>query len=212
MPYQRKPFQVPPRYEIDALLSRDLKTPHVAFEVMQELWCAIEGGLPKDYFRPDSSLLEPEIVVSDIGRWSTMMGNGFVVALETSGGILCFSRALHSVRIVGHRKAIAILEQVRELLQQSGFEAFTDFPDDPIYGWREEWDDQSGALDANGSEQLAKATGEHGVDLDRQWWAIERSYFESRTAVDVNDPPLEYAVCNYLVANRALLGSRKVVT
>jgi hypothetical protein len=211
----RAPYRPPPQYDIDALLDAGLSQPDAAFSVVDSLWTAIEGvpkSLEHDYFRPDSMLLEPEIAVADICRFSTTMGNGFSVNLGYPGGILRFSRALRSLRLVGHPKALTIMETVLQRLQELGFRAFTNFPDDPVYGWSSEWPEGSGALDWESEHRLEVETGPGGLDLDSQWWELDRSGLGKCAPFLPDDPSLHCGICRYLDAQRELLRCRKRFT
>lgn len=204
MAKQRTPYQLPPRYDIDALLDRSPEVGGGASAV-DAVWAAIEEvpeSTEHDYYRPDSALLEPEVVVGDVCRSASTMGNGFSVSLGYSGGILCFSRALRSLRVVGYREAVEVMETVADVLGREGYRVFTTFPEDPIYGWLDEWGETGGCLDWEAEQRVEAVAGRHGRDLDSRWWAVDRQGPAGGT-------PLDRAVCGYLEGNRELLRCRK---
>ena len=80
MSKQRMPYLTPPRYDIDALLSSDYTDLRTAMDIVDRWWGAIDEDVPKseeyDFFRPDSALLYPEMIVRDLCRFQTTMNNG----------------------------------------------------------------------------------------------------------------------------------------
>jgi hypothetical protein len=200
----RIPCLVSPRYDIDALLNQDLTAPNVAFEVTDAVYQAIESDLHGGSYRPDSALLTPEVVVRDLRNFDMSMGSG-LAACFANGGLQCFFRALRALRIIQHRKGLALAEAVREVLQASGAREPSRFPDDPLYGdcdvdWDRELEDVPD-FDARVEEGTRH--------LDDGWFEISHNYWIEHQRFTPEDPPLHYTICAYLDANRAPLRSRK---
>ena len=147
-----------------------------------------------------SALLVPEIAVADICRFRTILGSGFSAALGSPGGILCFSRALRSMRVVGDPNALAMMNTVADLLRKNGIQVFETFPDDPVYGWFDEWGEDSGCVDWDTEQRIDQVTGHKGINLDSRWWALDRAPGVERS--------LDHSVCEYLSRHRDLLRAR----
>ena len=93
MEKERTPYLIPPHYDIDALLDVDRTQRLVADEIVDSIYDAIET-VPKsdehDYFRPDSSLLPPEVTVRDINNFDMSMGSGLLTNSAISAGYPVF--------------------------------------------------------------------------------------------------------------------------
>src|SRR5580765_2278112 len=142
MTKQRTPYPSPPQYDIEALLAVNYTNPQVAFDIVDTLWGAIDT-LPEsadhDYFRPDSALLHPEVIVRDIARYDGMMGNGFGTQIFYSGGIPYFFRGLRALRTIGHKKAIELAESALAVFKANGVPELASFPDAPVFGECPDW-------------------------------------------------------------------------
>jgi hypothetical protein len=205
---QRTPCLVPPRYDIDAVLDVDLAAPHAAFNAMNALCEAIEK-LPRGlHFRPESSLLTPEVVVRDLCNFDISMGNGFASCLSYGGGFACFFRALRALRIVHHQKGLALAEAVREAMAANGAREPSSFPDDHIYGTCDvDWDKELENV-PDFDSRIKQSTGQ----LDDAWFDISHTYWDKHKVLAADDPPLHYSVCIYLNANREMLRRRKSIS
>ena len=186
----RPPCLTPPQYDIDELLDTDLTAPRVAFKVIDHVYTAIETNLHGGAFRLDSDLSTPEVVVRDIHNFNMALNSGFRSCLGYGGGFQIFFRGLRAVRLIGHKKAIAIAEAVSDVLKANGAREPSLFPED-LRGdcdvdWELEVKDMPALFD-----QIDKLTRH----LDDEWTDIHELLY--------------YATCMYLDANRELLRSRK---
>jgi hypothetical protein len=209
MSYTRIPCPIPPQYDIDTLLNVDLTAPHVAFEVMNKIYEAIEKLPRGNYsFRPDSALLMPEVVVRDLCNFDMSMGNGFYACLGYGGGFTCFFRALRALRIIQHKKGSALAEAVRDVMVANGAREPSSFDDDNHEGTDVDWDEE--LKDMGGFFDQIEKPIRHLDNVNDGWHDISHAYWDRCNRVLVpEDPPLHYAVCKYLDANRDLLRCRK---
>ncbi len=195
MSLQRTPCNIPPEYDIDALLAVSYTDPKVAFNIVDNIYAAIEKRPPGRvlYFRPDSALLTPEVVVHDLVNFDMSMNSGFSSCLGYGGGFTCFFRALRALRILQHKKALALAETVRDAMAAAGAREPSVIADDNREGTdvNADWDK---VLEDSGDafwEHIDKVTR----PLDGEWFDM--------------DPYLYHAICVYLDANRTLLRCRK---
>lgn len=199
-PLARIPCLVPPTYDIDAILSVDLTDPSAAYNAAAKLWEAIDAVPPGCHFRPDSALLPPELAVRDLLRFDVSMGNGFAVSLGYSGGLQIFFRALRALRVIRHQKALALVEQVRDVLVANGAREPSVFPDDLYEGCDVDWDEE--IHDMREFDQKVQRFTRH---LDDQWWDISHNHGGS----GLEDASLQQGICQYLNSHQELLRSRK---
>lgn len=208
MEKQRTPYLVPPRYDIDALLNMDYTSHVVSIDLAQAFWEIIDT-VPEsnehDYYRPDSSLHQPELIVRDLLRYRTMTNNGFATGLFYSGGVPSFFRGLRAIRAIGHKKATELMENALTVFRANGVPELTSFPDDPLYGECPDWDfDAFRRMDEAGYE-LEERIANETRHLDSDWWALD----EFREHFDPANPSVGYSICDYLHRHRDLLRSRK---
>ena len=206
------PYLLPPKYDIDALPNVDLTARDVAFKTAQTLWEAIDGVPQSEayqYFRPDSSLLNPEVTLRDFCMFDTSMGNGWSTSLGYSNGLPTFFRGLRALRTIGHRRGIEMAEAVLVSLRQLGVPELTSFPDDPFYGFCDDWDIKALEFGWGSEEIIAKKFGPTGLDFDSQWWEISHTYWDRHEQFVPDDPPVCYTLCDYIVRNRELLRCRE---
>jgi hypothetical protein len=202
MSLQRTPCFIPPQYDIDSLLNVDFTSAKNAFDVVDQLCTAIEKRPPGGilYFRPDSALLLPEVVVRDLYNFVISMGSGFSASLGYGGGFTCFFRALRALRIIQHRKGLALAEAVRDVMVANGAREPSNFADDPREGADVDWDKELEDV-PDFDDRIQEATRH----LDEEWFALSHCVEKS----DPSDPPLHVAICFFLEANRELLRCRK---
>lgn len=143
-------------------------------------------------------------MVRDILRFDVSMGNGFAASLGYSGGFQIFFRALRAARVIGHKKALALLEAVREVMLAHGARSPSRFPDDLYEPCDVDWDDE--IPDMKALDQVTDLTRH----LDNQWFDISHCYAGRYSEYAPDDPSLEQGLCQYLNANRKLLRSRKL--
>jgi hypothetical protein len=202
----RIPCLLPPQYNIDAILDVDLTGEKIAFDALEKFWEAIDELPPGVHYRPDTALLWPELMVRDLCRFDVSMGNGFAASLSYGGGFQIFFRALRALRVIKHRRALALVEAVRDVMVANGAREPSRFPDDLYEGcdvdWEEEVPDMR-ELDRN-LESMTKTKA-----LDDQWFDISHNYGDY-THFAPEDPSLHQGICQYLSANRELLRCRKV--
>ncbi len=200
----RSPYLTPPVYDIDAILEHGCSNSHQAFDAILSLYEAIEQipeSTDREYYRPDSSLLVPEVVLRDIIRQDLHLSNGFAAGFGYSGGIPFFFRALRAMRVVGHPEALRILEAVREIVLSLGVSEPTAYPDDSLQGdygvdWDVELEDKP-----DFDDEFEKSTRA----FDDQWFAISHNYQDDSGAA----PSLHQSLCEYLNKHRAELRVRK---
>lgn len=202
---QRVPCLVPPGYDIDAILGVDLLSIEGSFAAVAKIYEALEALPPGvHHFRPDSALFPIEVAVRDLCRFDVSMGNGFACSLGYSGGIQIFYRALRAVRMIGHQKARALLEAVRDVLVANGAREPSFFPDDLYERCDVDWDVELEDLPGFDKQVEAASRG-----LDDQWLDISHCYGNRYARVSVEDPSLQYGVCEFLTANKGLLLNRR---
>ena len=204
MKKKRRPILSPPQYDIDELLDVDRAAPTAAHEITFKLYDILEEAPTSpitEFYRPDSSLLEPEVTFLDYMHFNISMGNGFGCSIE-DWGLQTFYRGIRSLRAMKHAHALKLAESVRDVLVAEGIAELTEFPDDRYYGWCENWDIKSFEKIPDLSPRLFRRFKE----IDKEWWSIWGGRNDS---ISADDPPLDYAVTEYLNANRAILRLRK---
>jgi len=118
-----------------------------------------------------------------------------------------FFRALRAVRIIQHKKGIALAEAVRDVMVAHGAREPSVIADDNHEGTDVDWDKE---LDIAEFFNRIEKPISHLDEVNDGWHDIVHSYWGRRNKVLVpEDPPLDYAVCKYLDANRDLLRCRK---
>jgi hypothetical protein len=204
----RIPCLIRPVYDIDAILDADLTDAGAAFEAVSQLWEAIDELPPGvHHYRPDSVLAAPELVVRDILRFDVSMGNGFAASLGYSGGFQIFFRALQAARVIGHKRALALLEAVRDVMTKHGAREPSRFPDDLYEPCDVDWDDE--IPDMRQFDAKVIALTRH---LDDEWFDISHNYGMRHTGHVPEDPSLHQGICHYLITSRELLRKRKSVS
>jgi len=101
-------------------------------------------------------------------------------------------------------------EAILAALKEHGIPELTTFADDPIYGWREDWDLEAlNKFDWGVGKYISEQFGYEGIDLDGQWFDVSHCYWNKHKEFASDDPPVDYTVCKYLDQNRPLLRCRK---
>ena len=147
---------------------------------MNTLYEAIETIPPGYGFRPDSALLTPEVVVRDLENFNMSMGNGFHACLGYGGGFTMFFRALRAVRIIQHKKGIALAEAVRDVMVANGAREPSIIADDNHEGTDVDWDKE---LDMAEFFNRIEKPILHLDEVDEGWHDIVHSYWNRRNRV-----------------------------
>jgi hypothetical protein len=200
----RIPCLIPPTYDIDAILDIDPTDPQAAFRAAAKLWEEIDKLPPGYHFRPDSALLPPELAVRDLLRFDVSMGNGFSVSIWYSGGFQIFFRAVRALRVIQHRRALALVEQVRDIMVAHGAREPSVFPDDLYEHCEVDWDYE--IPDMKEFDQKVTALNR---PLDDEWLDISHCYGMNQAVSGPENPSLHQGICQYLNAHRDLLRVRK---
>jgi hypothetical protein len=208
MEKQRTPYLIPPRYDIDALLSADYTSHAVAIDIPDQFWGALDA-VPESsthwYYRPDSSLYYPEVMVRDFLTYDTMTNNGFATGLFYSGGVPAFYRGLRAVRALGHKKATELMERALAVFKANGIPEFTSFPDDPLCGECPDWDKEGVQRMHEAGYDLRELIDNELSPLYSEWWNLD----SLKERFDPDNPSVRYRICEYLNEHRELLRSRK---
>lgn len=211
MSLEPSPYRTPPEYDIDELLSQDFMAPpangqNAAYEILEKIFEALEK-LPKGVYgyRPESSLLPPELVVLDLWRFQLSMGSGIGSSLTYGGGFGIFFRALRALRVLKHKKALALAEAFRDAMVTAGISEPLRYPDANIYGdfdvdWESELDQAPDFW-----ENIEPAE----KPFDQGWSELTHNYWSKNKAVDPENLSLFCSLCVYLKANQSLLQTRK---
>jgi hypothetical protein len=133
-----KPYTQPLTYDLRSLLVNASATNEDPFTTCHAFW-TITDPVPVQnddtyYYRPDSTLLLPELLARDLIRFAVTTGNGFSVALGYGGGITLFFRALKALRIIKNPpipEALVLAEQVADFLIKRGIGPIEKFSDNP---------------------------------------------------------------------------------
>jgi hypothetical protein len=205
----RTAYLVPPHYDIDALLASDYADARVAYRIIDTFWGFLDilpDSTEHDYFRPDSALLYPEVMVRDIARYDSGLGNGFGVQIHYSGGLPCFFRGLRALRTIGHKKGIELAEGALAVFKANGVPEYTSFPDDPVCGECPDWPEKEFRKFNEAPYEVNQRIIDQTRHLDSQWWALW--HFETEFSSDNRSLPS--SICDYLNQHRQLLRSRKM--
>ena len=208
---ERSPCLVPPSYDIDSLLSQDFMTPpangeRAAYNVVEKIVEALEK-LPNGVYgyRPESSLLLPELVALDLWYFQLSMGSGIESSLGYGGGFACFFRALRALRILKHRQALQLAEAFRDAVVASGISEPARFPDAHMHGdFEVDWESE---LDK--APDFWEAIEPAGKIFNKGWSALTYDYWASNKLADPENLELNIAICVYLKAQQELLRQRK---
>jgi len=206
----RVPCPTPPSYDIDDLLRADWTHGETAQDLVEKVYEALEDVGPGEafYYRPDSILFPPEIVVRDMTNFNMSMLSGFESSLGYGGGFTVFFRALRALRELQHEKGLALAERVREVMVANGAREPVRFEDDVREGtdanddWDRLYDEVPDFLDRVGRETRP---------LDSAWWDLCGPAGEDGRE-DPNHPSLHYAICACLESQRELLRGRRAAT
>jgi hypothetical protein len=202
----RIPCFIPPKYDVDAIVDIDLNDPQAAFNAASKFWEVIDALPPGYHFRPDSALLTPELAVRDLLRFDVSMGNGFSVSIRYSGGFQIFFRAVRALRLIQHRRALALVEQVRDIMVTHGAREPSVFPDDLYEHCDVDWDYE--ISDMQEFDQKVTALIE---PFDQDWWEISHNYGMNPAISDPQNPSLHQGICQYVSSHREMLRSRKAL-